>query len=147
MAKTGRESIKVVLVGGVFDIIHPGHAYTLKSAKTLGDVLVVVVATDITAQKTKGSLPNHDERERQNLVNMLKPVDVCLVGKKNIFDTVRKVKPDIIALGYDQVHSESFIKKGCADINVEPRIVRLSSPIPKTSSREIQKDGKIVHDL
>ena len=41
--------LKVVLAGGVFDIIHPGHIHTLNAAKALGDVLVVVIATDKTA--------------------------------------------------------------------------------------------------
>ena len=44
---------KIVLAGGVFDIIHPGHIHTLNDAKKLGDVLVVVVATDKTAVKMK----------------------------------------------------------------------------------------------
>ena len=34
----GRDALKVVLVGGVFDVIHPGHIHTLKAAKQLGDV-------------------------------------------------------------------------------------------------------------
>jgi len=29
---------KIVLAGGVFDIIHPGHIHTLNAAKALGDV-------------------------------------------------------------------------------------------------------------
>ena len=33
-------SKKVVLAGGVFDIIHPGHIHTLNAAKALGDVPV-----------------------------------------------------------------------------------------------------------
>ena len=46
LTEIGRDSLHVVLAGGVFDIIHPGHIYTLNEAKALGDVLVVVVATD-----------------------------------------------------------------------------------------------------
>ena len=45
----GRDAIKVVLVGGVFDVIHPGHIHTLKAAKQHGDVLVVVVTRTSTA--------------------------------------------------------------------------------------------------
>ncbi|PIU82087.1 hypothetical protein COS70_02160, partial [Candidatus Micrarchaeota archaeon CG06_land_8_20_14_3_00_50_6] len=41
-----RKKIRVVATGGVFDIIHLGHVYTLKMAKELGDLLVVVVASD-----------------------------------------------------------------------------------------------------
>ena len=32
----GRNSLRVVLAGGVFDIIHPGHIYTLNEAKKIG---------------------------------------------------------------------------------------------------------------
>jgi len=39
--------LKIVLAGGVFDIIHPGHIHTLNAAKDLGDILVVVIATDV----------------------------------------------------------------------------------------------------
>ena len=51
LTEIGRDSLHVVLAGGVFDIIHPGHIYTLNEAKALGDVLVVVVATDNTSVK------------------------------------------------------------------------------------------------
>ena len=37
LTELGRSSIKVVLAGGVFDIIHPGHIYTLNAAKDLGE--------------------------------------------------------------------------------------------------------------
>ena len=30
----GRDALKVVLVGGVFDLIHPGHIHTLKADKS-----------------------------------------------------------------------------------------------------------------
>ena len=53
LTEMGRDSFHVVLAGGVFDIIHPGHISTLNAAKALGDVLVVVVATDNTAVKMK----------------------------------------------------------------------------------------------
>ncbi len=49
----GRETMKVVLVGGVFDILHPGHIFTLKAARMLGDVLIVIIATQSTATKIK----------------------------------------------------------------------------------------------
>ena len=51
------EKKKIVLAGGVFDIIHPGHIHTLNAAKALGDVLVVAIATDKTAQKMKKRAP------------------------------------------------------------------------------------------
>ena len=85
--------LRVVLAGGVFDIIHPGHIHTLNSAKLLGDVLVVVVATDKTAVKMKKRTPLHNQDHRQNLVNSLSMVDLCLIGNEDdIFKTVEIVK-------------------------------------------------------
>ena len=73
---------EIVLAGGVFDIIHPGHISTLNAAKSLGDVLVVVVATDNTAVKMKKRTPIHSQEQRQELVNSLKMVDLCLIGTR-----------------------------------------------------------------
>ena len=69
---------KIVLAGGVFDIIHPGHIHTLNDAKKLGDILVVVVATDKTAVKMKKREPLHSAELRQELVSSLSMVDLCL---------------------------------------------------------------------
>ena len=142
-------SKKIVLAGGVFDIIHPGHIHTLTTAKALGDVLVVAIATDKTAQKMKKMQPLHNQELRCELVSSLSMVDEAIVGhEKDIFETVKEVKPDIIALGYDQIHQEKFISDGCKQISLDIEIVRLESPIPKLSSSEIEKRyGKEIHGL
>ncbi|MGI0062228.1 MAG: adenylyltransferase/cytidyltransferase family protein, partial [Nitrosotalea sp.] len=75
LTELGRNSIRVVLAGGVFDIIHPGHIHTLKAAKALGNMLVVVIATDNTAQKMKKRLPLHNMELRKDLVRSLSMVD------------------------------------------------------------------------
>ena len=144
-----RGSLRVVLAGGVFDIIHPGHIHTLKAAKALGDILVVAIATDKTAQKMKKRIPLHNQELRRELVDCLSMVDVAIIGHENdIFETVKLVKPEIIALGYDQTHQEKFISDGCKRINLDVKIVRLQSPAPKLSSSDIQKEyGKDIHDL
>ena len=140
---------KTVLAGGVFDIIHPGHIHTLNAAKALGDVLVVAIATDKTAQKMKKRQPLHNQELRRELVSCLSMVDKAIVGHEDdIFETVRAIKPDIIVLGYDQVHQEQFISDGCKRINLDVEIVRLQSPIPELSSSEIEKKyGKDIHGL
>jgi len=149
LTEIGRSSLRVVLAGGVFDIIHPGHIYTLNAAKALGDVLVVVVATDNTAVKMKKRRPLHTQEQRQELVNSLSVVDLCLIGQEDdIFKTVNHVRPQIIALGYDQVHQEKFITEGCKKINLEAKVARLQSPIPESSSSKIEKEyGKSLHGI
>ena len=149
LTEIGRDSLRIVLAGGVFDIIHPGHISTLNAAKALGDVLVVVVATDNTAIKMKKRNPIHSQEQRQELVNSLEVVDLCLIGQENdIFKTVNLVKPQIIALGYDQVHQEQFITEGCKKIKLDAKVARLQSPIPESSSSKIEKEyGKSIHGI
>ena len=137
----GRSKIKVVFVGGVFDLLHPGHIHTLKSAKSYGDILVVIVATTATALKLKKNRNiYHDEVQRQELVASLSFVDLSLIGKEGtLYDTVSFVQPDIIALGYDQTHNEKEIQKNCLERGLKLSIVRLSSPIPKIKSTDDKK--------
>ena len=124
---------KVVLAGGVFDIIHPGHINTLNAARKLGDFLVVVIATDKTAIKMKKRNPLHSAQLRQELVSSLTMVDLCIIGdEEDIFKTVELIKPQIIALGYDQTHQEKFITDGCKKINLNVAVARLESPRPET---------------
>ena len=145
----GDKGKKIVLAGGVFDIIHPGHIHTLNAAKALGGVLVVAIATDKTAQKMKKRPPLHNQELRRELVSYLSMVDKAIIGHEDdIFETVKEIKPDIIVLGYDQIHQEKFIDDGCKRINLDVEIVRLQSPVPHLSSSDIEKKyGESIHDL
>jgi len=149
LTELGRSSLKVVLAGGVFDIIHPGHIHTLNAAKELGDVLIVVIATDKTAEKMKKRLPLHSQEQRKMLVDSLLVVDLSIVGHEgDIFKTVDLIRPQIIALGYDQIHQEKFITEGCRKINLNVTVARLQSPIPEVSSSIIEKKyGEDIHDI
>jgi FAD synthetase len=138
----GRDALNVVLVGGVFDLIHPGHIHTLKAAKAEGDVLVVVVARQSTAQKIKKYRKiYHDEKLRRDLVTSLNFVDLALIGKEGtLYDTVEYVKPNVIALGYDQAHSEKDIAENCKKRNLNVQVIRLSTPIPGSKSSKIKEE-------
>lgn len=139
LTRLGRESLRVVLTGGVFDIIHPGHIHTFNAAKKLGDVLVVVVATDETAAKMKRRRPLHNQEQRRALVDAVGVVDLCVVGYQgDMFQTVRAVMPDVIALGYDQAHQEKFISDGCRAVSPRIQVARLQSPVPDISSSNIE---------
>ena len=138
----GRDALTVVLVGGVFDIIHPGHIHTLEAAKAQGDVLVVVIARTSTALKIKKDRRiYHDERLRKELVSSLNLVDLAIIGKEGtLYDTVEYVKPDIIALGYDQAHSEKDVAENCQKRNLNIRVTRLNTPVPETKSSKIKDE-------
>lgn len=136
----GRDAFKVVLVGGVFDLIHPGHIHTLKAAKAQGDVLIVVIARISTAAMIrKDRRIYHDEKLRAELVSSLRLVDLAVLGQEGtLYETVENIKPDVIALGYDQAHSEKEIAENCQKRNLKVRIVRLNTPVPTTKSSEIK---------
>lgn len=134
----GREKIRVVFIGGTFEILHYGHLYTIKKAKNLGDFLVVVVARDSTVRKRKGRDPIIGEEKREELVSSLRYVDAVVKGSEvNIYETLEKVKPDVVALGYDQQHNEEEIVEEARKRGIEVKVVRLDSPIPQLKTSKL----------
>jgi FAD synthetase len=103
-----------VFVAGTFDGIHLGHVSLLTFARRRGlrlaerlrrpgVHLTVVIARDESVRRIKGRLPLHNERERRRLVQTLDTVDATFVGYRGDFlRSVRRVRPDLIVLGYDQ---------------------------------------------
>ena len=126
----GRLRIRVVLAGGVYDILHLGHLAVITEAKTHGDVLVVVVATDVTVETLKGRRPVFPEEDRRALVESLKPVDAAILGYEDVGmgyeQVIDEVKPDIIALGYDQDTLARTITELVKRKGLKIEIVRLS---------------------
>lgn len=123
--KDGRK--KIVLASGVFDLLHLGHVRFLEEAKKLGgkdSELIVIIARDNTVKATKGRKPVMSENQRRALVESLKVVDEAVLGfeKFDLGDVIDRVKPDIIALGYDQAEMEratkAYVNKHKLDIVV-----------------------------
>lgn len=104
--------MKRVMAVGVFDLLHAGHLHYLEQAKSLGNHLTVVVAHDDTVRIRKHE-PVTGQELRRRMVEGLKPVDEAIIGNSPdvpIFDILPLVRPDIIALGYDQEHAEDRIR-------------------------------------
>ena len=115
-----------VMATGTFDLLHLGHIYYLKEAKKLGDKLAVVVATDATVRKLKHE-PINPEEIRLNLIKELRIVDEAYLGHEDdIYEIVKEIKPDVIALGFDQIHDEDKIKSELKKRKINAKIVRLS---------------------
>jgi FAD synthetase len=118
-----------VMATGVFDLLHPGHVFFLTEARKLGDELVVVVARDRTARRLKHE-PYVPEHLRREMVEALKPVDRAVLGSAtDIYETVVREKPSIIALGYDQVWDEAEVERECARRGVVVKVARIG-PFP-----------------
>ncbi|KYK24655.1 FAD synthase [Thermoplasmatales archaeon SG8-52-4] len=115
-----------VMATGTFDLLHPGHIYYLKEAKKLGDKLVVVVATDKTVRRLKHE-PVNPEEIRLNLIRELKVVDEAYLGHEDdMYEIVEEIKPDFIALGFDQIHDEKNIKSQLKKRKINAEVIRLS---------------------
>jgi FAD synthetase len=130
LTEKGRTQIKVVLAGGVYDVLHLGHLAALREAKTLGDILVTVVATDTTVEMLKGRKPVFPERDRRALVEALKPVDKAILGYEDVgmgYEQVLiDVQPDIVAFGYDQANLEKSVREIIQRRNLRIQTVKLS---------------------
>jgi len=114
-----------VVATGVFDIIHLGHVHFLEKAKDLGDELVVIVARDSTARKMKHE-PITPEGMRVELVQSLKPVNRAVLGyEDDMYRIISEVRPDIIALGYDQKFDEKELDRELKKRGLTVQIVRL----------------------
>lgn len=70
----------MVFTNGVFDILHAGHVRYLKSARALGDCLVVGINSDSSARRLKGpARPIVPERDRAELLAALECVDFVTI--------------------------------------------------------------------
>lgn len=102
---------KTVMAFGTFDLLHPGHINFLKQAKKQGDCLIVIIARDSTVKCLKGKLPEHKEIERLKAINSLNLADMAVLGSLgDKYGVIRKYRPDIICLGYDQKHFVEGLK-------------------------------------
>ncbi len=133
--------MKTVLVFGTFDLLHPGHKYFLKQAKKLGNFLIVVVAREQTVKKIKGFKPTQTERERKNNLKKNNYVDRVVMGNlKNPYYIIKKIKPDIIALGYDQNSFTANLPQALKTLQLTPKIIRLKPFFPDRFKTSIIKN-------
>ena len=126
----GRSKIRVVLAGGVYDVMHLGHLAALTEARSLGDVLIAVVATDITVEMLKGRKPIFPQEDRRKLVEGLKPVDRAILGYEDVGmgyeEVLMEVMPDIVAFGYDQENLERSVREIIMRRKLRIQMIKLS---------------------
>lgn len=133
--------MRQVLVFGTFDILHAGHIHFLKSAKKLGEVLTVVVARDVTVKLLKKKQSVHTETERATILREIRCVDAVVFGDSelNVYAVIKKIKPDVIALGYDQVAFTKTLQEKINEFKLNTKIVRL-----KPYKNKTHKSSKIL---
>ncbi len=132
---------KKVFVAGTFDLLHPGHIRFLKRASQYGNVFVVI-ARDENVKRIKGFYPVYNEKERKEIIESLKYVKKVYLGdKKDFSKPLKRIKPDIIVLGYDQKIDEKILKE-YKKINPKVKIIKL-----KSYKKEMWKSSKIIERI
>jgi FAD synthetase len=120
---------KRILCSGTFDNLHTGHIDYFKTAKDLAkdSVLIVIVARDDNSYEIKGKHPENTERARLKRIKSLDFVDEAVLGypKPKIIDRIVSLKPDIIALGYDQWAKEEWLSSELEKHGLSPKIIRM----------------------
>lgn len=83
-----------------YDMVHFGHANSLRQAKALGDFLIVGVHTDEEIAKHKGP-PVFTQQERYKMVSAIKWVDQVVEGAPYVttLDTLDKYQCDFCVHG------------------------------------------------
>lgn len=117
-----------IMVFGTFDGLHKGHLNFFKQAKkfTKNSFLIVSIARDKNVFRIKGKYPDKNENERKALVSKCILVDkVVLAGVRDHISHIMKIRPSIIALGYDQKAYVKNLKKDLKNKGLLVKIVRM----------------------
>ncbi len=94
---------RLVLVGGCFDVLHPGHIVFLEKAKKAGDNLIVLLESDQKVKVLKGpGRPVHTQEERAQVLSALSFVDYIIMlpfmkSDQEYDHLIAQIKPDLIA--------------------------------------------------
>jgi len=139
---------RVVLASGTFDLLHLGHVRFLEEAKKAGGEnaeLVVIVARDSTVKARKGKKPVMPEDQRRALVESLKVVDEAILGLDDfsIYKVIKKIKPDVIAVGHDQDGIEKDVQKAIEKEKLAVEVVKIG----RFGKRELDSSSKIVRKI
>ncbi len=135
-----REGKRIVLTGGTFDIIHPGHVDYLEWCKRQGDILVVCVIGDKrTRRRKQEGRPMVKQEWRALMVSALKPVDLVFVSDRRPFEEqiIRAIRPEVVVTPADEPNKEtktdfaSYFRSRNPDIEL---IMRDRGSFPRKSS-------------
>jgi len=128
-----------VLATGTFDILHPGHLFYLSQASALGDELYVIVArASMIKHKPTPVLP---DAHRLEMVRALRVVDHAVLGsERDIFEPLYEIRPDIIALGFDQCFDLHDLKAELVNRGFDAEVVR----IEKTNTNKLCSTRRII---
>nr|WP_319491531.1 D-glycero-beta-D-manno-heptose 1-phosphate adenylyltransferase [uncultured Desulfobacter sp.] len=132
----------VVFTNGCFDILHAGHVAYLEKAKSLGDVLVLGLNSDLSVRQIKGDLrPVICQAQRARVVAALGCVDhVVLFDAPDPEELIRSISPQVLVKGADwpedKIVGAQFVKDGGG------RVARVAFEEDISTSKIIERIGQ-----
>lgn len=98
--KVGRS---VALTNGCFDLLHPGHVWSLGQAAAQADVLVVGLNSDASVRRLKGpERPINDQESRATVLAAMEMVDLVVIfSEPTAHSLIEALRPDVYAKGAD----------------------------------------------
>ena len=98
-----RDSKKVVMTNGCFDILHAGHIAYLEQARSLGDKLIVAVNSDDSVKRLKGQArPINSLNDRVKVLRGLSAVDwIITFDEDTPLKLITALKPNVLVKGGD----------------------------------------------
>jgi len=159
------DKIKKVWCDGCYDMVHFGHANSLRQAKAMGDYLIVGVHTDEEITQHKGP-PVFNEQERYRMVRAIKWVDEVVEAAPYVttLDTLDKNECDfcvhgdditMTADGTDTYHivkasgryKECFRTQGVSTTDLVGRMLLLSKEHLLRGEKEYEVDRRSSSDM
>lgn len=130
---------KIVLGTGCFDIIHSGHLYFIREARSKGDILVIGLNSDKSIKEIKGpNRPIISQKERGEIISSFREVDyVFIFDSKVVNDDLIKLRPDVFVLGAES--AELYPEEVDAARKIGATIY-LINRIPSSSTTSIIKN-------
>lgn len=130
---------RVVLTQGVYDLIHEGHAIYLEKARSLGDILIVGVDSDVLTRARKGpDRPVVPQDERIRMLVHLRHVDIVTLRDlgDDIGLLIKTVQPDVLVVS--QSTNDFTKEQKLAYKNYCKKIVILPAQAKATTSARIR---------
>jgi D-beta-D-heptose 7-phosphate kinase/D-beta-D-heptose 1-phosphate adenosyltransferase len=93
----------VAFTNGVFDILHPGHIFSLSQAAKEADYLVVGLNSDDSVKRLKGNdRPINNQESRSLILAALLMVDAVVIFEEDTpLELINAARPDVLVKGGD----------------------------------------------
>ncbi len=123
----------VVATGGCFDLLHTGHIRLLRTARELGDALIVVINSDDSVRALKGpSRPVMTADDRARVLSALACVDAVAVFDEPTPERILdRLRPDIWVKGgdytADALPETDVVTRHGGDVVIVPTVAGYSS--------------------